>query len=80
MGQTLNLVENDKGIEWLVAEYRNESQRMITKGSCVRWDHFVNQYDTSRYASGADGWDNRHFQFVREFAGVGSILQVGYSA
>ena len=33
-GQTLDLVENNKGIEWLVAEYRNESQRMITKGSC----------------------------------------------
>ena len=31
-GQTLDLVENNKGIEWLVAEYRNESQRMIAKG------------------------------------------------
>ncbi|KAG6819964.1 hypothetical protein H0H93_006940, partial [Arthromyces matolae] len=31
-GQTLDLVENNKGIEWLVAEYRNESQRMISKG------------------------------------------------
>jgi len=26
-GQTLDLVENNKDIEWLVAEYRNESQR-----------------------------------------------------
>ena len=31
-GQTLDLVENNSGIEWLVAEYRNESQRMISKG------------------------------------------------
>jgi Dynein heavy chain, N-terminal region 1 len=31
-GQTLDLVENNKGIEWLVAEYRNEAQRMINKG------------------------------------------------
>lgn len=31
-GQTLDLVERNKGIEWLVAEYRNESQRMIAKG------------------------------------------------
>ena len=31
-GQTLDLVEKNKGIEWLVAEYRNESQRMIGKG------------------------------------------------
>lgn len=31
-GQTLDLVEENKGIEWLVAEYRNDSQRMIAKG------------------------------------------------
>jgi hypothetical protein len=31
-GQTLDLVENDKGIEWLVAEYRNEAQRMVSRG------------------------------------------------
>lgn len=31
-GQTLDLIENNKGIEWLMAEYRNETQRMITKG------------------------------------------------
>jgi hypothetical protein len=34
-GQSLDLVEKNKGIEWLVAEYRNESQRMITKGVCL---------------------------------------------
>lgn len=47
-------------------------------GMNIRWDHFVNLYDTSRYVSGADGRANRHIQFVREFAGVVSILQVGY--
>ena len=31
-GQTLDLVENNKGIEWLVAEYRNEAQRMVSRG------------------------------------------------
>ena len=41
----------------------------------IRWDHFVNQYDTARYVSAADGRDNRHIQFVREFASVVSILQ-----
>ncbi|KAJ8475485.1 hypothetical protein ONZ51_g6524 [Trametes cubensis] len=49
-GQTLDLVENNKGIEWLVAEYRNEAQRMVTKGMNIRWDYFVNQYDTARYS------------------------------
>jgi dynein heavy chain 1 len=31
-GQTLDLVERNRGIEWLVAEYRNDAQRMISKG------------------------------------------------
>lgn len=47
-------------------------------GMNIRWDHFVNQYDTSRYVAAADGRDNRHIQFVREFAGVVSILQVSF--
>jgi dynein heavy chain 1 len=34
-GQTLDLVESNTGIEWLVAEYRNESQRMISEGGSV---------------------------------------------
>jgi dynein heavy chain 1 len=34
-GQTLDLVEENKGIEWLVAEYRNDSQRMIGKGASL---------------------------------------------
>ena len=41
----------------------------------IRWDHFVNQYDSTRY-SGPDGRDTRHIQFVREFASVVSVLQV----
>jgi hypothetical protein len=35
-GQTLDLVEKNEGIEWLVAEYRNEAQRMVTRGPCCR--------------------------------------------
>ena len=36
----------------------------------IRWDYFVNQYVT-----GTDGRENRHIQFVREFASVVSVLQ-----
>ena len=32
-GQTLDLVDANRGIEMLVAEYRNEVQRMITRGA-----------------------------------------------
>lgn len=42
----------------------------------IRWDYFVNQYDTSRYVPASDGRDNRHILFVREFASVVSVLQV----
>jgi dynein heavy chain 1 len=41
----------------------------------IKWDYFVNQYDTARYVTSADGRENRHIQFVREFASVVSILQ-----
>jgi len=46
----------------------------------IRWDYFVNQYDTSRYVPATDGRDNRHILFVREFASVVSVLQVCLSA
>jgi hypothetical protein len=42
----------------------------------IRWDYFVNQYDAARYVSSADVRDNRHIQFVREFASIVSVLQV----
>jgi hypothetical protein len=42
----------------------------------IRWDHFVSQYDGSRYIPSSEARDNRHIQFVREFASVVSVLQV----
>jgi len=45
-------------------------------GMNIRWDHFVGQYDAARYVTTADARDNRHIQFVREFASVVSVLQV----
>lgn len=45
-------------------------------GMSLRWDYFVNAYDTTRYVPAPDGRDNRHVQFVREFASVVSVLQV----
>ncbi|VDB86807.1 unnamed protein product [Peniophora sp. CBMAI 1063] len=74
-GQTLELVGTNGEIEWLVAEYRNEAQRMITRGMAIRWDHFVSQYDAARFVPSADGRDIRHVSFVREFASVVSLLQ-----
>jgi hypothetical protein len=44
----------------------------------LRWDYFVNAYDTHRYhtAAGLDGRENRHIAYVREFASSVSSLQV----
>ena len=39
----LDLVENNSGIEWLVVLYRNESRRIISKGTidvCRCWCHW----------------------------------------
>ncbi len=44
----------------------------------IRWDYFVNQYDTSRYVPASDGRDNKHILFVRDFASVVSVLQVDF--
>lgn len=79
-GQVIELIKANSGIEWLVAEWRNESQRMVSRGMNIRWDYFVNQYDTGRYGvagigDGRPGDNNRHVQFVREFAAVVSVLQ-----
>lgn len=76
-GQTLDLIENNKGIEMLVAEHRNEAQNKVTQGINLRWDYFVNAFDTHRYlpAPGIDSRDNRHVQYVRDFASVVSVLQ-----
>ncbi|KIK51248.1 hypothetical protein GYMLUDRAFT_982366 [Collybiopsis luxurians FD-317 M1] len=83
-GQTLALIEceqqldSEPGIESLMAEWCSETQKMISKGINIKWDYFVNQYDTGgRFGGGGamDGKDNRHVQFVREFAGVVSVLQ-----
>ena len=41
----------------------------------IRWDHFVS-FDGSRYIPSPEARDNRHIQFVREFASVVSVLQV----
>lgn len=49
----------------------------LAVGMNIRWDYFVNQYDTARYVSGDGVRDNKHIQFVRELASIVSILQVG---
>ncbi|KIK50397.1 hypothetical protein GYMLUDRAFT_253036 [Collybiopsis luxurians FD-317 M1] len=83
-GQTLALIKREQqldsepGIESLMTEWRSETQKMISKGINIKWDYFVNQYDTGGRFGGSgamDGKDNRHVQFVREFAGVVSVLQ-----
>ena len=50
----------------------------LIKGMNMQWDHLVNVYDGHRFLPGgaADGRENRHFLFVREFASVVSLLQV----
>ena len=50
-------------------------------GMNMQWDHLVNAYEGQRYLPNgtADVRESRHFIFVREFASVVSLLQVGPS-
>ena len=43
-------------------------------GMAVKWDFFVNAFDTQRYLP--EGRENRNLAYVREFAAAVSILQV----
>ncbi|KAG6864894.1 hypothetical protein C0991_006509 [Blastosporella zonata] len=71
-GQTLDLVDHNKGIEWLVAEYRNESQRMITKGMCYREQRNPTKLTLGRHEYPLGPLCQ---PFVREFASIVSVLQ-----
>ncbi|KAF9287595.1 hypothetical protein BGZ68_001583 [Mortierella alpina] len=87
--QMVNKVQRHGEIATLVAGYRNDAQKMVSKGVNLRWEHFANMYGgaypgTTSYNSGssyinpgssADARENRHLMFVREFASVVSIFQ-----
>ncbi|KAM0751755.1 hypothetical protein T439DRAFT_218203 [Meredithblackwellia eburnea MCA 4105] len=76
--QTVVKVHKNPGIVALVAEFRNNAQKQITKGTTVRWEHFANSFDTRHqlpYIPGADGHGGKHGQYVQEFASVVSIFQ-----
>jgi hypothetical protein len=42
----------------------------------LKWEYFVSHYDSSRFLPSPDTKDNRHTQFVKEFASVVSVFQV----
>ncbi|KAG0049018.1 hypothetical protein BGZ83_006135 [Gryganskiella cystojenkinii] len=77
--QMVNKVQRHGEIAMLVAGYRNDAQKMVSKGSNLRWEHFANTYGSvSSYMNPnnlAATSENRHIAFVREFASVVSIFQ-----
>ncbi|KAF9922924.1 hypothetical protein FBU30_006961 [Linnemannia zychae] len=77
--QMVNKVQRHGEIATLVAGYRNDAQKMVSKGVNLRWEHFANTYSSvNSYinpGSAADARENRHIVFVREFASVVSIFQ-----
>ncbi|KAF8934382.1 dynein heavy chain [Dissophora ornata] len=77
--QMVNKVQRHGEIATLVAGYRNDAQKMVSKGVNLRWEHFANTYGPlSSYitpGNAVDARENRHIMFVREFASVVSIFQ-----
>ncbi|KAF9438119.1 hypothetical protein BGZ76_009650 [Entomortierella beljakovae] len=72
-------VQRHGEIATLVAGYRNDAQKMVSKGINLRWEHFANTYGgVAAYnnpGNTLDARENRHIMFVREFASVVSIFQ-----
>lgn len=86
--QTVDKVQNNPGILPLVAEHRKDMQAMITRGMSLRWEFFVNAFDTRQQvaallpavAATASSVDlamreGRHGAYVRELASAISLFQ-----
>lgn len=73
------LVARNEHIASLVSGYRKDVQDLIAKGIQLRWDYFVNTFDTLDTTSSMDKNNsssiNRHVVFVRDFASTVSIFQ-----
>ncbi|KAI9105868.1 dynein heavy chain [Phlyctochytrium arcticum] len=73
---TVNLLESHENVIPLVAAYRRDVQSYISRGIQLRWDYFVNTFDSRPLMqSYSDGRENRHVAFVRDFAAVVAIFQ-----
>lgn len=86
--QTIDKAQNNPGILPLVAEYRRDVQAMITRGMSLRWEFFVNAFDSRQQVAALlpDAAPNaattdlamregRHGAFVRELASAISMFQ-----
>ncbi|KAJ3101821.1 hypothetical protein HDU97_001047 [Phlyctochytrium planicorne] len=76
--QTISKVNKNPMIIPLVASYRKDVQTHISKGIQLRWDYFVNTYESRPFANQQTSEtyrENRHVVFVREFASIVSVFQ-----
>lgn len=88
--QTINKVQENPGILPLVAEHRKDVQAMITRGMSLRWEFFVNAFDSRQQVAallpGTPATnaattnelairEGRHGAFVRELASAVSMFQ-----
>lgn len=74
--QTVHKVSSNPEIRSLVAGYHKDVQTVIVKGLNIRWDAFVNSYDTRPlgYLGAGDAKESRHVAYVRDFAGSVSLF------
>ncbi|KAJ3265095.1 hypothetical protein HDU77_006529 [Chytriomyces hyalinus] len=78
--QTMSRVDKfEGGIGMLVAGYRKDVQAHIAKGIQLRWDYFVNTYETKPFmlsgSTDSPSRENRHVAFVRTFGSIVSNFQ-----
>lgn len=81
--QTIDRVTSNPGIATLVAEYRRDVQTLLAKGMSLRWEYFVNVFDTRQTVPSLGpaanpavaGSEGRYAAFVRELAAAVSMFQ-----
>lgn len=87
LAQTSRVIDSIPEISVLLGGYQKTMQDLILTGVNLKWESFVHSYDlhvkhapslaggsTIRAPSGGRG-ENKHVQFVRDFAATASVLQ-----
>ena len=76
--QTSREIEDMQDVSILLNNYRNEALSLVSKGVPLKWESFVNVFETfgkNVYGQADGGKDSRHVQFVKDFAKSVSVLQ-----
>ena len=83
LSQTLKIIDSMSRVSLLLSGFQREIQLLVQKGVPLKWESFVHSYDlhakqtpfVADDAASAGRGESKHFQFVKDFSGLASVLQ-----